>query len=90
MTHVARINSGEPSSRAMEPGTRKMPTPIVVPMTMQVESSNPSCRRSSERVVAEGRGELNWLFIDRTAQKCQCQGLTWKPRWTYGMGGSPK
>ena len=50
-TQVARINGGEPSSRAMEPGTRKMPTPIVVPITMQVESSNPSCRRSSVRVV---------------------------------------
>jgi hypothetical protein len=42
-----------------------------VPITMQVESSNPSCRRSSVRVVVKARGALNWFFINRAAQPCQ-------------------
>jgi hypothetical protein len=47
-THVARISHGEGKSRAIEPGTMKTPTPMVVPMTIQMESNRLSRRGSSD------------------------------------------
>ena len=39
-----------------------MPTPIVVPMTMQVESSKPSCRLSSVCFVEDGSGKVELVL----------------------------
>src|SRR5881392_211195 len=44
---MARIMEGDGSSRAIEPGTMKMPTPIVVPMTMEMASNRFNWRDSS-------------------------------------------
>ena len=54
ITHIDRIKNDEGSSRAIEPGTMKIPTPIVVPMTMQVESKRLSRRGSSDGFSTEG------------------------------------
>ena len=48
ITQIDKIKNDEGSSRAIEPGTMKIPTPIVVPMTMQVESKRLNRRGSSE------------------------------------------
>src|SRR6266568_1358448 len=47
ITQTPRIIMGDGSSRAIVPGTMKIPTPIVVPITIQVESSRLSSRGRS-------------------------------------------
>jgi hypothetical protein len=54
ITQIDRMRNDEGSSRAIEPGTIKMPTPIVVPMTMQVESKRLSRRGNSDGFETEG------------------------------------
>jgi hypothetical protein len=51
-THTAATPSGEPTVSATEAGTRKIPLPIVTPMTISVVSQKPSRRGSSVRALA--------------------------------------
>ena len=59
MTHVARMSHGEGRSRAIEPGTINAPTPIVVPMTIQMESNRLNRRGSSDACGGDVAGALN-------------------------------
>src|SRR6266568_3858564 len=55
ITQTARIIMGDGNSRAIVPGTMKIPTPMVVPITIQVESSRFSSRgRSAGLLVRPG------------------------------------
>src|SRR4029077_4345196 len=55
ITQTARIIMGDGSSRAIVPGTMKIPTPMVVPITIQVASSRFSSRgRSAGLLVSPG------------------------------------
>jgi hypothetical protein len=54
IAHVARISHGEGRSRAIEPGTMKTPTPMVVPMTIQMESNRLN-RRGNSRSKSKPR-----------------------------------
>ena len=64
ITHIDRIRNDEGNSRAIEPGTMKIPTPIVVPMTMQVESKRLNRRGSSDGFSVEV-AEINLSYRSR-------------------------
>src|SRR5690349_15982933 len=46
-THTAATPNGEPTVSATDAGTRKIPLPIVTPMTISVVSQKPRRRRSA-------------------------------------------
>jgi len=47
MTHTPSIQPGVRTARAISDGTRKMPEPMIVPMTMLIVSKRESSRASS-------------------------------------------
>ena len=47
MTQTPSIQPGVWTARAISEGTRKMPDPMIVPMTMLIVSKRPSSRASS-------------------------------------------
>ena len=55
MSHAAKTSAADPTARAMSLVTRKMPVPMVSPMTIATADHRPSPRISSERST---RGEL--------------------------------
>ena len=63
MSQAANTNAVEPTARAMSLVTRKMPVPMVSPMTMATADQRPRPRTSSERGGCERFGGSGLIVL---------------------------
>src|ERR1022692_915932 len=78
ITQTTRIIMGEGSSRAIVPGTMKIPTPMVVPITIQVESSRFSSRGRSAGLLERPGFICPFIGLHRAACQDAGKGETMK------------
>src|SRR5436309_11364358 len=89
IAHVARISHGEGKSRAIEPGTMKTPTPMVVPMTIQIESNRLNRRGSSDVCGGDVAGAFKSVLISPRRRVCQHPvAFPYDSFWAVWNGGA--
>src|SRR5580704_11968353 len=77
MIHAAKTRAVEPTARAMSLVTRKMPVPMVSPITMAAADQRPSPRIKSE---CEGRAAKSGPFVCMEVRRA----YYWRWRWSTG------